>query len=160
MPGPSGAMSSLLPLLDAFLGIEMSNKDLNNLLKQFELSMPVRHRQYLAHVRAQLSCREFLAGLLARGSTAECSHDAQRALVRKFNSCVNAVLDFRWSHFNFVKKYVIEQVKHEESPSPSPRPHLAPSLIRALTPPRPQPQPPPHPHSHTTLRLGLQADTL
>jgi len=51
LQGPSGAMSSLLPAVDAALGIKMTSEKLREALKLFELSMPRRHRELLADLR-------------------------------------------------------------------------------------------------------------
>ncbi|KAJ8602833.1 hypothetical protein CTAYLR_002626 [Chrysophaeum taylorii] len=93
-PGPSGAMSTLLPVLDAFLGISNTNKDLRSLLRTFEKSMPCEHRDFLHSIRS-------IRDLVARGGGGD-------ELGERYDRCVDLVLDFRWRHLQMVKRYVVE----------------------------------------------------
>lgn len=90
LPGPSGAMSTLLPALDAFLGVSNSNHHLHTLLAEFALSMPKAHRDFLASVR---SARPM----------------AHASLLDGFDRCVDILLDFRWRHLHMVRKYIVDQ---------------------------------------------------
>merc|ERR1719410_881079 len=58
LAGPSGAMSTLLPVLDAALGITMSSKKLQQLIETYEQSMPRQHREFLAEIRKTRSIRK------------------------------------------------------------------------------------------------------
>ena len=59
LPGPSGAMSTLLPVLDGFLGVSNSNETLQALLDDFAASMPVPHRQFLRRIQSNpRTCRD------------------------------------------------------------------------------------------------------
>jgi len=97
--GPSGAMSSILPCIDAFLGIEMSSPLLKKMLRGFEAYIPKGHREFLRALREKPNAREFVRSCKRKNED----------LIESFNSIIDRVLDFRWSHFQFVKKYVIEQ---------------------------------------------------
>ena len=101
LPGPSGAMSALLPALDAFLGISNSNATLEALLADFSRSMPPAHRAFLGAVAAGRTCRAFVKEARLGGAEA-------LGLVAAYNRCVDLVLDFRWRHLQMVKKYVLE----------------------------------------------------
>lgn len=98
--GPSGAMSAILPLCDAFLGIEMSSQELGTMLRVFEEYMPEPHRGLLALVRGS-SVRPFVLEMLE-------SDDPQAdSLVEHFNAVVRNVLDFRWRHLSYIEQYVL-----------------------------------------------------
>ena len=105
LPGPSGAMSSLLPALDAFLGVANSNDTLKNLLATFSDSMPRAHREFLDQLSRGDNLRDLVMKI--RGP-AKRSHDVTEALAAQFDRCVDLVLDFRWRHLNMVRKYVVE----------------------------------------------------
>lgn len=94
LPGPSGAMSTLLPAIDTFLGVRNSNKKLADLLVKFRDSMPESHRRFLGSVRS------------VRDRVVE---SKQAGLIDCFDRCVDLLLDFRWRHLHMVKKYVIDQ---------------------------------------------------
>lgn len=99
--GPSGAMSTILPLCDAFLDIQMSSEKLGAMLAQFEEYMPAQHRELLDSVR-QCSARPFILKLVREG------HDQAEALVDHFNAVVRRVLDFRWRHLSYIEQYVLK----------------------------------------------------
>ncbi|KAH8078463.1 indoleamine 2,3-dioxygenase [Aureococcus anophagefferens] len=81
LPGPSGAMSTLLPVLDAFLGSDRT---------------------------ARTFVLEARDGDTRTGDPADdASEGAKRELVA-LQPCVDLVLDFRWRHLQMVKKYVLE----------------------------------------------------
>jgi len=97
--GPSGAMSSILPLCDAFLDVQMSSPELGTMLKEFEEYMPEKHRKMLLMVR-QNSARPFIIELHAQG-------DPMAALlIENFNAVVRRVLDFRWRHLSYIEQYI------------------------------------------------------
>ena len=113
LPGPSGAMSTLLPVLDAFLGVSNSNATLQKLLDDFARSMPEAHRRFLRSVQSDRTARTFVLeardGDTRTGDPADdASEGAKRELVARYNRCVDLVLDFRWRHLQMVKKYVLE----------------------------------------------------
>jgi len=105
-PGPSGAMSSLLPSLDAFMGIKLSNAKLFKMLRSFESYVPEPHRDFLSQIRnvkQHSNVRDSITSLCSSG-TIEAA-----ALVQKYNEVIDRVLDFRWRHLHFVRKFIVEQ---------------------------------------------------
>ena len=100
LSGPSGAMSTILPLCDAFLGIRMTSAELGAMLKDFENYMPTEHRRLLELVRGHCVRDHVLALLEERNPQAE-------ALVDHFNAVVRNVLDFRWRHLSYIEQYVL-----------------------------------------------------
>ena len=100
MAGPSGAMSTLLPLCDAFCDIRMSSAELGKMLEVFEEYMPLEHRQMLQEVR-KCPARPLILELAKNGY-----HQAA-TLVDHFNAVVRRVLDFRWRHLSYIEQYVL-----------------------------------------------------
>ena len=109
--GPSGAMSSLLPAVDAFVGISMTNARLARTLAEFETYAPVEHRAFVDTLRTGATVRACIAALVTEEVRAQRSgaSSLSAALVSAFNRVIDVVLDFRWQHFQFVRKFVIEQ---------------------------------------------------
>lgn len=103
--GPSGAMSSLLPAVDAVLGIQTSSEKLAKALKMFQGSMPPEHVDFLTRLRNQQSVRERIQ--YARPPVSE-PNEQHEALVKMFNRCISRVLDFRWQHWQYVKNYIMK----------------------------------------------------
>lgn len=98
--GPSGAMSSILPMIDALLGVQMTNEQLAGMLHHFEEYNPLQHRQALAKTREIGSIRSYVH---------ECGVKGDLSIVSNFNSCVRRVVDFRWRHLQFIQKYIMDQ---------------------------------------------------
>eukprot|EP00405_Crypthecodinium_cohnii_P009391 CAMPEP_0206434876 /NCGR_PEP_ID=MMETSP0324_2-20121206/9473_1 /ASSEMBLY_ACC=CAM_ASM_000836 /TAXON_ID=2866 /ORGANISM="Crypthecodinium cohnii, Strain Seligo" /LENGTH=1076 /DNA_ID=CAMNT_0053901583 /DNA_START=62 /DNA_END=3292 /DNA_ORIENTATION=- len=103
--GPSGAMSSLLPCIDAACGIETSSARLRDALKMFEKSMPHAHREFLAKLKSQPSIRDRILATRPESGEVNEQHDA---LTRSFNRVISRVLDFRWQHWQYVKNYIMK----------------------------------------------------
>lgn len=103
--GPSGAMSSLLPCMDAVLGVEMTSEKLREALAHFEKSMPKRHRKFIATMRGMQSVRQRI--MLWRPIAGQ-SSESHNACVRQFNRCISRLLDFRWQHWQYVKNFVMK----------------------------------------------------
>jgi indoleamine 2,3-dioxygenase len=103
--GPSGAMSSLLPAVDAALGIKMTSQKLRQALDKFEKSMPLGHQSFLERLRDRDSIRDRLQMARPIGGGFD---DHYEALVRSFNRCISRVLDFRWQHWQYVKNFIMK----------------------------------------------------
>ena len=101
LAGPSGAMSTLLPLCDAFCDIRMSSAELGKMLEVFEEYMPLEHRELLQTVR-ECPARPVIVGLAKEG------HPQAATLVDHFNAVVRRVLDFRWRHLSYIEQYVLK----------------------------------------------------
>lgn len=105
LAGPSGAMSSLLPAVDAVLGIKTSSEKLRQALATFEMSMPHEHREFLQSLRAGRSIRSRILGLKPSAGEGSEMYDT---LARSFNRVIARVLDFRWQHWSYVKNFVMK----------------------------------------------------
>ena len=91
--GASGAQSSLLPAMDAWLGVKHARKASVSLRR----SMPDAHRRCLAELEAAPSVRAFIVGLAA-GRGAE--------LRSAYNEAVRELLGFRRLHAGFAALYI------------------------------------------------------
>ena len=99
--GPSGAMSGILPLIDAFLQIEMSSPELGAMLKTFGEYMPRPHRDVVREAAA-CSVRPLVLELIAQ------RHEQAEALVQAYNAVVRQTLDFRWRHLSYIEQYIVK----------------------------------------------------
>jgi len=101
--GPSGAMSTILPAVDALLGIKNTSAELREAVKAFEAYVPKEHRQFLDRLRnAPQSVKRFVE---SRKNTVE--EKTWYALAGAFNACISRVLDFRWRHWSFVEQFIV-----------------------------------------------------
>jgi len=107
--GPSGAMSSLMPAVDAVLGIAISSPKLKSAMLLFRGSMPLSHQEFVAKMESagnNVRTRILFSRPVA-GSPDEVV-EQHEALVRAFNRCISRVLDFRWQHWQYVKNFIMK----------------------------------------------------
>ncbi|CAE7921366.1 pksN [Symbiodinium necroappetens] len=91
LSGPSGAMSTILPAVDALLGIRNTSAELREAVKTFEGYVPKEHRQFLDGLRnAPSSVRSFI-----KAGKATLEESMWYALAGAYNACISRVLDFR-----------------------------------------------------------------
>mmetsp|Transcript_106953 Transcript_106953/g.255238 ORF Transcript_106953/g.255238 Transcript_106953/m.255238 type:complete len:1036 (-) Transcript_106953:117-3224(-) len=103
LSGPSGAMSTILPAVDALLGIRNTSAELREAVKTFEGYVPKEHRQFLDGLRnAPSSVRSFI-----KAGKATLEESMWYALAGAYNACISRVLDFRWRHWSFVEQFII-----------------------------------------------------
>ncbi|CAJ1342409.1 unnamed protein product [Effrenium voratum] len=101
--GPSGAMSTILPSVDAALGIRNTSAELREAVKNFEMYVPRAHRDFLNKLRnAPQSVKTFIE--TRKGSMDE---NTWFAMAGAYNSCISRVLDFRWKHWSFVEQFIV-----------------------------------------------------
>ncbi len=97
--GETGAQSSIVPALDAMLGVGHKEDMLSTYLKEMRNYMPPAHRAFLSALEKRDSVRPF----------------AQRAGRRELNSAYNACLDalenFRSLHFEYAATYIFQQAQ-------------------------------------------------
>jgi len=106
--GPSGAMSSLMPAVDAALGIQISSQKLKDALDLFGGSMPQSHQDFLAKMRTKTSVRTRIQLSRPVGGASDADAEHYSALVRAYNRCISRVLDFRWQHWQYVKNFIMK----------------------------------------------------
>lgn len=99
--GETGAQSSIVPALDALLGVAHAPGLLREYLQEMRDYMPPRHRAFVEHVERGPSVRDFV---LARG-------DAEPNLRDAYNRCVQLVEMFRAKHLDYAARYIHQQAR-------------------------------------------------
>ena len=103
--GETGAQSSIVPALDALLGVTHSNDPLKEYLDEMRLYMPKEHREFVLYLRdygkegVMLSIEDLVTNVLD-------GHE-RRAVSQKYNRCLDYLANFRSGHINLVARYII-----------------------------------------------------
>src|SRR5688572_7742386 len=95
--GETGAQSSIVPALDALLGVAHADDPLRSYLMEMRDYMPPRHRAFVEAVEQGPPVRDFV---LAR---------IDKALRNAYDRCVNFVEQFRAKHLEYAAKYIHNQ---------------------------------------------------
>lgn len=102
-PGVSGIQSSVIPLFDIFLGIELDEgNEAKKFLDEVRDHMPYNHRQFLSKMNEDYShfnLRAYIQQL----------HSSNSPLTKAYNSCVKELLVFRQEHFKVVTSFIFNQ---------------------------------------------------
>ena len=97
--GETGAQSSIIPALDAFLGIVHRSDPLRAYLLEMRDYMPPAHRAFVAALEAGSPVRDLVARQRAE----------RPELRRVYNRCIRQLHSFRTLHIGFAARYVQEQ---------------------------------------------------
>lgn len=97
--GETGAQSSIIPALDAFLGIVHRSDPLRAYLLEMRDYMPPAHRDFVAALEAGSPVRDLVTRWRA----------GRPELRRAYNRCVLLLHRFRTIHVGFAARYVQEQ---------------------------------------------------
>jgi len=97
--GETGAQSSLVPSLDAALGIAHREDMLNRYLVEMRHYMPPAHRTFIESVEQGSSIRQFVVANKSRRSS----------LRDVYNACVLWLERFRSVHLEYAKNYIQKQ---------------------------------------------------
>jgi indoleamine 2,3-dioxygenase len=97
--GETGAQSSIIPSLDAALGITHRKDMLHTYLMEMRDYMPPSHREFIAAVEAGPSIREYVMQRCA-GSP---------ILAETYNAAVEGIERFRSTHLEYAHSYIIKQ---------------------------------------------------
>lgn len=97
--GETGAQSSIIPCIDAVLGIEHKEGPLKKHLQEMRQYMPPKHRAFMEAIEQGPSVRE-----LAKKSAA-----AHPQLRENYNRCVTWVEKFRGKHLEYAASYIQRQ---------------------------------------------------
>lgn len=95
--GQTGSQSSIVPAMDALLGVCHSDDPLKAFLDELHEYRPVEHRRFIEDLGAQSRVREFVA--------ASGSHSLKQA----FNACIEQVARFRTRHLEYAANYINRQ---------------------------------------------------
>jgi indoleamine 2,3-dioxygenase len=101
--GETGAQSSIIPTLDAALGIAHRDDPLKTYLLEMRDYMPPKHRAFIAAVEQEPSLRDYLTG---KGAGHASLHDV-------YNACVALVERFRTLHLQYAATYIFNQARKE-----------------------------------------------
>ncbi len=97
--GQTGSQSSIVPAMDALLGVGHAADPLRSFLDQLHIYRPPGHRQFIDDVRAASGLRAFVQKAQNKG------------LTEAYNSVVQAVADFRTRHLEYAASYINKQGK-------------------------------------------------
>jgi len=97
--GQTGAQSSIVPAMDALLGVGHAQDALRTYLDELHAYRPPAHRRFIDSLRAQSRLREFVA---AAGDP---------ALREAYNACVLGAARFRARHLEYAASYIHRQAR-------------------------------------------------
>lgn len=92
--GQTGSQSSIVPAMDALLGVGHASDPLRTFLDELHIYRPPGHRRFIDDVRAASGVRGFVSGAGRRG------------LTEAYNAAVQAVADFRSRHLEYAASYI------------------------------------------------------
>jgi indoleamine 2,3-dioxygenase len=97
--GETGAQSSIVPALDAMLGVGHKEDALRTYLQEMRIYMPPAHRAFIGALEKRDSVRPFA------------QRAGRRALTSAYNACVEALENFRSLHFEYAATYIFQQAQ-------------------------------------------------
>lgn len=100
--GQTGSQSSIVPTMDALLGISHENDPLREFLDELHQYRPPRHRQFIEEVQKRSTLRSFVAE----------SGDAE--MIGIYNDIIEHVQKFRTRHLEYAAKYINMQARDSE----------------------------------------------
>jgi len=95
--GQTGSQSSIVPAMDALLGVGHAADPLRAYLDELHIYRPPAHRRFIDDVRAESGVRAFV------------SKAGKRGLTEAYNDAVQAVADFRSLHLEYAASYIHKQ---------------------------------------------------
>lgn len=98
--GETGAQSSIIPSLDAALGVAHDDDPLRPYLLDMRRYMPPAHRAFIESLEHGPSTREFVA-----------RHRGNAGLREAYNACVTWVERFRTKHLEYAASYIFKQAQ-------------------------------------------------
>jgi indoleamine 2,3-dioxygenase len=99
--GETGAQSSIIPALDAALGVVHDNDRMRHYLDEMREYMPPGHRAFIKTIEEGPSVREFVMGIAEH---AKQLHDV-------YNNCINWMEKFRSKHLEYARDYIFMQAQ-------------------------------------------------
>lgn len=105
--GGSAAQSTLLPTLDIALGITHDNIKSGDFLREMRDYMPRRHREFLSYLKTVACIREFVTDC----SLSPLSPPVIISLRAAYDSCIEALQNFRSGHISIASEYILAQQK-------------------------------------------------
>jgi indoleamine 2,3-dioxygenase len=103
--GETGAQSSIIPALDAALGIRHEFVEMRAYLQEMRDYMPKQHRAFMAALEAWGGLRPFVA-----------QHKLDEpALAAAYNGCVAALQQFRQLHIEYAALYILKPAQEQKA---------------------------------------------
>jgi len=99
--GQTGSQSSIVPSMDALLGVGHAADPLREFLDQLHEYRPQRHRRFIDDVRANSRLRGFV------------KEAGSASLTDTYNANIQAVADFRTRHLEYAASYINKQGKRD-----------------------------------------------
>lgn len=100
--GQTGSQSSIVPAVDAVLGLGHADDPLRRYLDELHIYRPPQHRRFIDDVRARSTVREAVSKL------------GDAALVERYNDCVEKLARFRTRHLEYAATYINKQQRDHE----------------------------------------------
>jgi len=97
--GQTGSQSSIVPAMDALLGIGHAADPLKEYLDQLHIYRPTEHRRFIDDVRTHSRLRSFV------------ETSGHKSLASAYNANVQAISDFRTRHLEYAASYINKQGK-------------------------------------------------
>jgi len=95
--GETGAQSTIIPCLDAFLGVAHKDDPLRQYLQEMRTYMPPKHVQFLEEIERRSTVRTFVS---------ESNHPQLR---QNYTECIEWVEKFRTKHLEYAVAYIAKQ---------------------------------------------------
>ena len=95
--GQTGSQSSIVPCMDALLGIGHAADPMKAYLDELHIYRPTGHRRFIDDLRSESGLRDFVI------------KTSDAALSRAYNANVQAVADFRSRHLEYAASYINKQ---------------------------------------------------
>jgi indoleamine 2,3-dioxygenase len=97
--GETGAQSSIVPALDAMLGVRHQSDELTVYLQEMRTYMPPEHRAFIESLEKRAPVRGFV------------ERSGSSSLTVAFDGCVGALEEFRSLHLEYAAKYIFHQAQ-------------------------------------------------
>lgn len=104
--GQTGSQSSIVPSMDAFLGVDHANDPLRQYLDELHEYRPPSHRRFIEDVRANSNLRAFV------------QKTESEALKELYNDIVTKLSQFRTRHLEYAASYINKQSKGGDGNTP------------------------------------------
>ncbi len=103
--GQTGSQSSIVPVMDAFLGVAHGHDPLRGYLDELHVYRPPGHRRFIDDVRASSQVREAVQQL------------ADKPLIEAYNDCLDRLTKFRTRHLEYAASYIHKQSRGSDGNS-------------------------------------------
>ncbi len=95
--GQTGSQSSIIPAMDALMGVGHASDPLRDYLDQLHIYRPPAHRRFIDDTREVSRLRSFV------------ERSGDRGLVEAYNTIIQAMADFRTRHLEYAASYINKQ---------------------------------------------------